>query len=102
MLFYEQVYYSRMLPQSGKTHLVYVSKFTFLDQLNEEPERHGIRTMHQKLADEEVHTLDVVGLVIVAGEGPQDLPQLFLSWLTRLEELIFGKRTIQIPIYLLG
>ena len=54
-----------------QSNLINVSKLAAFDQFDEEPEGQRRRAMHQQLADEEVHTLHVIGLVIVAGEGSQ-------------------------------
>ena len=45
--------------------------------------------MHEELANEKIHSLDVVSLVIVAGEGSQNVAELFNSYSSWLEELVF-------------
>ena len=57
--------------------------------------------MHQELSDEEVHALDVVSLVVVAGKGSQDGPESLVAFLTFVEELISRECPRQVILYLL-
>ena len=86
--------------QSGQAHLVDVPQLALLNQLHEEPEGKGGRTVHQQLADKEVHALHVVSLVIVAGERPQNRPEPLVAWLTNLEVLVLRKSPRQVSLNL--
>lgn len=78
--------------QAGQAHLIYVTQFARLNEFHEEPERESRRAVHEQLADQEVHALHVVRLIIVTRESAQHRAQFLDSWLTRLEEFIFGER----------
>ncbi len=58
--------------------------------------------MHQQLPHEEVHALHVVRLVVVAGERPENAPQLLEALLVGLEVFVLGEGTVEVPVYLLG
>ena len=59
-----------MFIQPREPYLVNISQLVFFDQLNEQPEREGIRAMHKQLTNQKVHTLHVISLVVVASECP--------------------------------
>ena len=93
MLLDQYLYDFDVLLDTRQTDLVYVPHFTFFDQRDEYPECQRARAMHQKLSDQKVHALDIIGLFIVTGEGSQDFSQLEFSSLPLLEVLIPGERS---------
>jgi len=56
--------------------------------------------MHEQLTHQEIHALDVVGLVVVAGEGPKHFPQFSIAAVADFEKIVFRKSAIQISINL--
>lgn len=64
-----------VLLESRQALLEDVSQVILLNQSHKEPEGHCLRAVHQQLADHEVHALNVVHLLVVAGEGSQDIPE---------------------------
>jgi hypothetical protein len=78
-----------MFMQPREPYLVNISQLVFFDQLNEQPEREGIRAMHKQLTNQKVHTLHVIGLVVVASEGPKNLPKPLVPLLAYFEILVF-------------
>ena len=63
----------RMLEQARQAILEYVPQLALLYEFDEEPEGHGLLAMDKKLTHNEVHTLHIVHLLVVACERPQHI-----------------------------
>ena len=91
-----------MFLKARQANLIDVPKLALLYELHKEPERQTVRAVHQQLPHQEVHTLHIVRLIIVAAERPQNSPQLHLPKLSSLEERVLWKRSSKISINLQG
>jgi len=58
--------------------------------------------VHEELADQEVHALYVVGLIVVARECSEDFSQLFVTYPSGFEVAVFWEGPIQISVNLLS
>lgn len=56
--------------------------------------------MHQKLTNQKVHALHIIGLGIIARKCPQDLSQFSIASRPNLKIIILRKRPIQVSINL--
>lgn len=102
MLLHKHFDYVTVFMQTRQSNLIYVSKFAFFNQFNEEPKRQGVRAVHQELPDQKVHALHIIGLGVVAGECTQNFTKFAVSSRPNFEIVILWKRPIQISINLQG
>ena len=59
-----------MLMKTRKTNLKDIAELAFFDKLNEEPESERVSAMHQKLTHQKVHSLNIIGLIVIASKSP--------------------------------
>ena len=56
--------------------------------------------MQQQLSDQKVHSLDIVGLIVVTGKGSQDIAELLVARLSWIEKLVLRKCPAEVPVNL--
>ena len=92
----------RMLEQARQAILEDVSQLALLYELDEEPEGHGLLAMDQQLAHNEIHSLDIVDLLVVARKGSQNILQTLVPWAASLEVWVHRESSTEVSFDLRG
>ncbi len=84
--------------QPGQVREVDVPQLTILEQPYKEPKGHDLAAVVEQAAHDEVHSLDVVHLLVIVCESNQGVPQLPVERTVLLEQRVLREGAAQVSV----